>query len=271
MPIKYQALGGSDGSIELTIKTSKPNTKITITKESFKKVLFSNDSLLAFCKLPWGTYIIKAEYENEVVSQKEITISKQKDADLRESKLAKDLPIGAKFKFSNGKTYTVQLKNKQTVQFISDFALDEGTRTSEYFNSGTVYEEILPKYYDELTWYEKESVARYDYPCQMYDWESGAKNYIVTLYFAVPSNEELNGLANTQKARKFKNGANATYWTRNGWSHDDGRRRYYYIETDGSLDYDTYNRTQRGVVPVFNVKNETVLVKDHDGYWVIAE
>lgn len=269
MPIKYQCLGGG-GLTELTIKTSKPNTTVTITKEGFEKVLVSDDSCLAVCKLVDGTYQIKAEAPDGVITQKEVVIANEERVDLRDSMQAKDLPIGAKFKFANGETYTVQLKNTNTVQFISDFILEDTERSNADFGNDIVIQNVLPKYYDGLSEVEKGKIVYYGYPYWYRGTDYDGGTYTFKYFFSVPSIDDMKVTEQSKRIKKYKDGRIGEYWERDGDLASGNRHFKYYVDSGGN--YSTYTTSgTNGVVPVFNIKNETVLKRNSDGYWVITE
>lgn len=270
MPIKYQMLGGGGGLIELTIKTSAPNTTVTITKENFEKTLVSDDTCLVTCKLTNGTYQIKAQAEDGIVTKKEVVISSQEETDLRDSAQAKDLPIGAKFKFANGKTYAVQLKNANTVQFISEFILEDGVRNQANFKNDSINTNVLPKYYEELSALERGKIVSYEYPYTYGPFSGSSKTYTFKSFFSIPSIEDMNAVEQSKRIKKYKGGSVGEYWERDGVLASDNRHFKYYVDSQGSPNPWTTSTTN-GIVPVFNIQNETVLRRDSDGYWVITE
>lgn len=294
MPIKYQCLGGG-GSTELTVKTSKPNTTVTITKENFEKVLVSDDSCSVVCKLVDGTYQIKAEAPEGEISQKEIVISNQEQADLRITDQIKNLPLGSKLKFSSGKEFILQAKNlgpnheANTVTLVSEFII-ESTSVSTYNHSATeMYRTLSPKYYNELSLIEKNKIIMTKYVSVNYtwysstshDWEKSTTN--CSQYFYCMSPAELGFQSNssvgvpfgftsdTSRIKKYKNGSAGEYFTRDTNridSTDDPIVNF--VKEDGT------NATSRisytaGFVPACDIKDDAKVALDSDGYWVITE
>ncbi len=293
MPIKYQCLGG--GSTELTVKTSKPNTTVTITKENFEMVLVSDDSCSVVCKLVDGTYQIKSETPEGEISQKEVVIFRRKQADLRITDQIKNLPLGSKLKFSSGKEFILQAKNlgsnheDNTVTLVSEFII-ESTSVSTYNHSVTeMYRTLSPKYYNELSPIEKDKMIMTKYVSVNYtwysstssDWEKSTTN--CSQYFYCMSKAELGFKSDssqgvpfgftgdTSRIKKYKNGSAGEYFVRDTDRNDNTYNPIvFFVKEDGTPGNATSSYTA-GFVPACDIKGDTKIALDSDGYWVIAE
>lgn len=294
MPIKFQALGGG-GLTELTIKTSSPNTTVTITKENYSNTLVSDDTCLVTCKLTNGTYQVTARSSDGKTAQKEIIIDDQEEVDLRITDQIKNLALGAKLKFSNGRTFYLKAKNvsgheANSATFVSEFIIEDANCHTYSYKSSDVYLKVLPKYYNELNSVEKNAVIyrKYQYYYR-YRYGDGGRYFDdkygdVESYFYIMSDKELGssgtstgtnlGFTNSaSRIMRYQNGKVGGYWTRDGY-YDSyiGREYMGCVETTGAFEsLYVNNNLQSGVVPSVDLKGDIKCALDIDGYWIITE
>lgn len=299
MPITIQGggtVGGGGGLTELTIKTSSPNTTVIITKENYSNTLVSDDTCLVTCKLTNGTYQITVQSSDGKTAQKEIVINNQEEADLRITDQIKNLALGAKLKFSSGKKFYLKAKNvsghtSNSVTLVSEFIIENIESEGSLYTSNGIVFNTLSKYYNELSKLEKEYVINRSYSCHILDYDYNAGQWNDTFQtkqsrFWLMSNSEMGGTGTNSGAKlgfkddasrikKHKNGNAGTYWLRDcddsPWDNDqsivkaDGKFSSLRIMLDNNN-----NHQSAGMVPACDVKGDTKVLLDTDGYWVIV-
>lgn len=296
MPIKFQCLGGGGGLMELVVETSKPNTKVTITKGDDVRSFVSNDLGIVICKLQLGTYLIKAEYENGKIAQQEITLSNQEEANLRITDQIGNLEVGAKLKFSSGKKFILKSKGSaghenNTSIFISERVTEQAElRKGNLISS--IYANVLPRYYNELTLVEKSAIVtrtvtknltyiggdgcRYTYyslsddVSQFYilsETELGIKSGRPQKY------ENLGFNSDSERIKKDSTDTAKSYYISNTFENCYGDYTVYVIDGTGkrvSIGVGENTPVNKWILPCCDLKNDAKVSLDTDGYWFIV-
>ena len=266
MPIKYQMLGGGGG--QTLIITTNPNAQVTLSNDKYSKTITTDEHGRAeFKGLKDGVYTVVAKTEEGNV-QKEILISSENSVALFATKPLRELALGEKIMFSSGKSFLVQAKN------VTGFPSDSVTLVSEYVTEETnvgftdgldQVREILNGYYLKLSIIEKGVIINHSYTLNVSPEPA---------YFYIASKKELQnggvlGFSNNESRIKYdKNGTPKQWFTATRTNPDNIHYTRTFVLSDGSL----YNTSgMAGVVPFCNLKDNTLVYKRSDGYWVITE
>ena len=287
MPITYQRLGNSGGGmVDLKI-TTYPNTLVKLQNEKVNKSAMSDESgVVIFKGLKGGTYTATAKGKT-----KEIKVMSEQNSYLCEQ--VKDLPIGAKIKFSSGKKYTLKIKNPTTpvdrekhqpnvAGLFSDYIVDSYTlETPTVFQNDAEWQSKLVGLYEELSWQEKSVIKS---RIVQGDYSSGA----TSTYFYMPSSYELNtdivgdynkhqwGFSDdNSRVRKYENGESANWAIRNMYMDRNGSSRanigyiYPFGRKGSSWVSNSDVPVTYGIVPACDISQDAYVTLDSDGYYKI--
>lgn len=248
--------------------TTNPNVQVKLSNEKYSKTITTNAHGQAeFKGLKDGVYTAVAKTEEGNV-QKEILISSKNSVALFATKPLRELALGEKIMFSSGKSFLVQAKN------VTGFPSDSVTLVSEYVTEETNVgftdgldrvREILDGYYLKLSIIEKGAIINHSYTLNVSPEPA---------YFYIASRKELQnggvlGFSNNEsRIKKAKNGTPKQWFTATRTNSDNIHYGRTFVLSDGSL-YNTSGTA--GVVPFCNLKDNTLVYKRDDGYWVVAE
>lgn len=285
MPIKFQALGGG-GGIDLLLKVA-PNIIVTLSREGYTSTLTTDEQGQAlFKKLKAGTYTVRFKNGNIEFQNELIVFDKQKET--FNVKQIKDLPLGAKLKFSSGKTFILLKKNAKGhpdnsavfwSEYITKIHRFDGV---QYFDS-EVYRSIMPSYYNELNEQEKRASINYERIATTYE-ESGsgtkkrgfANFYLLTLKELgcddfLEEYENLGFKDNGNRIKKQQGELARDYSTSDVYRSRAGGFYYgRFIKSSGALSSGN-DVSGRGIVPACDLKSDTYVILDADGYYKVLK
>ncbi len=286
MPIKYQMLGGGGGT-DLLLKVA-PNISVTLSKEGYTQTLTTDESGQALFKnLKAGTYIVKFRSESTELQNEVVVLDKQEET--FGVKQVKNLPLGAKLKFSSGKTFKLLKKNAKghpsnSATFWSEYIIQihrfDGV---QYFDS-YVHSTIMPSYYNELNEQEKLAVIEQERIAVTYT-ESGTDTskkgrtnfYLLTVRELGHSDkypteyENLGFGSNVTRIKKTTAELARDYCTSDVYQSRSGSSYYgRFIQEDGSFSSGN-DISGRGIVPACDLKNDAYVILDADGYYKVLK
>ena len=217
-----------------------------------------------------------------------------------------NLPLGAKIKLSSGKKFIVQAKNvagheANSVTLVGEFVTENyrWNINTERYQHSYIHKTIMPRYYNELTLIEKNSIIKRAFKFAHEEeghTTPGTYYYDVNSYFWIPSGKELNlpkGIGtnlgftdNASRKKTFEGGASSGYYTTTShcdadWNMVLNVYSVYVVNSNGAQerkviidgeDYGpNYTNFTTGILPCCDTKGSTKCKKGADGYWRIVE
>lgn len=278
MPIKYQMLGGGGGT-DLLLKVA-PNIIVTLSREGYTSTLTTDEQGQALFKnLKTGTYIVKFRSESTELQNEVVVLDKQEET--FGVKQVKNLPLGAKLKFSSGKTFTLLKKNAKghpsnSATFWSDIITEMAPVDARWYFDSNVHKTILPKYYNELNGIEKSSIINREIIVPETTRKESAYFYVFSTMElgqsgseALPKNYENMGFTyDNERIRKDKNGSAQGYFTTYFKANDYGSWIHRTITKQGK--FGSYTNPE-GVVPACDLKGGSYVFLDADGYYKVLK
>lgn len=202
------------------------------------------------------------------------------------TKKLSELSTREKIKFSNGQKYILMNKNLQgheanSVTLSSEYIIEDAPINGFYLNS-VVHTEIMPRYYNELNAIEKNALINRSFTTY-----NGETSTMVTAksYFWIPTVYEYCGNGSFEdtitqsgvpigfesdqdRVKTYENKTAGQYHTRS--SRYLGDWNFLYIAQIGIYS-NMPSQLTAGLVPACDVKGDTLVKKDTDGYWVITK
>ena len=286
MPIKFQALGGGGGT-DLLLKVA-PNIIVTLSREGYTSTLTTDEQGQAlFKRLKPGTYTAIIQSGN-VKFQKEIVIPDKLEETLN-MKQIKDLPLGAKLKFSSGKTFKLLKKNAKghpsnSATFWSEYIIQMHRFDGVQYFDSYVHSTIMPSYYNELNEQEKLAVIEQERIAVTYT-ESGTGTskkgrtnfYLLTVRELGHSDkypteyENLGFGSNVTRIKKTTAELARDYCTSDVYQTRSGNSYYgRFIQEDGSFSSGN-DVSERGIVPACDLKGDSYVILDADGCYKVLK
>lgn len=296
MPIKYQMLGGGGGT-DLLVKVV-PNVSVTLSKGTYTKTLTANEQGQALFKnLSNGTYTATAQGIDGAQYQKEILIHGAQEEGFATQKVA-NLPVGSKIKFSSGREFILmkhkaKAHNQNSATLVSEFIQEDFSWTFEIngnplYNKNTNLQNLLNKYFGELSRYERENVV--DFTADGIRTESWGNPTISQRFYlfslaefgiddsVFPENaseRNLGFLDMDSRIKRYKNGEAGKYWLRNNHQSEPSIT-YWYIGPKGGPN-SAKNSNSRpttftaGIVLGVDISENATVYLDTDGYYRVTD
>lgn len=278
---------GGGGGIDLLLKVA-PNISVTLSKEGYTQTLTTDESGQALFKnLKAGTYIVKFRSESTELQNEVVVLDKQEET--FGVKQVKNLPLGAKLKFSSGKTFTLLKKNAKghpsnSATFWSEYIIQMHRFDGVQYFDSYVHSTIMPSYYNELNEQEKLAVVEQERIAVTYT-ESGTGTskkgrtnfYLLTVRELGHSDkypteyENLGFGSNVTRIKKTTAELARDYCTSDVYQTRSGNSYYgRFIQEDGSFSSGN-DVSGRGIVPACDLKSDTYVILDADGYYKVLK
>lgn len=315
MPITFQHLGAvttspsGNGLFDLKI-SANPNTRIDLKYPEGVSPMpggigtglvgtTDENGDIIFKDLPEGVWTAFVRLPNNSFCVKNIKIAQYQD-ELPTAQI-KDLPLGAKLKFSNGIKMTLMNKNLElhapnSATFFGEYIFDSVEVQKEsglqyghfvyYEYPGTLLQTRLHGYFMELKKDERRAFLTHKVIWNDYERENKIEqNFYLPSKDAFgiydPSNPSIDtnlGFTDaTSRIRTYENGASSEYCSSYIYENEIGGIDYDFVTKDGNMGYtdgvDLGNLgiNKLGIVPACDLKQNTCVHLGEDGYYTIVD